>query len=185
MKAAKTEILICIECDARFSTADVGGHLYFPECATCYECLAKMKMFPARVSCFGDPKLYDPSAEECARYCQDRLSCRMFAAGEIMKRLELTADVRAAALDKIRQLQKVESNFRKKQRSNPFRHGSLARPLFDRLREQGMTRGEFDEYLDAVGANHAYYWRIFRKEFRNGVEWKFEESGDSLRIVLK
>lgn len=183
MKPGKTKLLICIECEERFSTSDVGGFLYFPECMTCYRCLKTLSKFPLRASCFGS-ELYDREVEECSTFCQDRLPCRLFAEGRIVKLIEMTASIRAASLRCITELQKREAGFKKTAKNNPFTRGSIARPLFERMREGGMSRGDFDQYIEEMKGDHAYYLRTFRKQFKNGVEWKFDESGGMLRVTV-
>lgn len=185
MKPSKTTSLICIECGATFSTVDVGGHLFFPECMTCFECLDRLRKTSKLISCFGKAELYDPKAPECSRYCQDRLPCAMFAKGEIVKRLDVTDPVRAASLEAIREVQKVEKNFRKTSKLNPFTRGSVIRSIFDRLRESdGMRRGDFEQYIEEMGGDIRYYLRILRKQFRNNVEWKFVESETHYKVEL-
>ncbi len=101
-----------------------------------------------------------------------------------MKYLEVTAKVRAASLRSITEVQKREAGFKKTAKNNPFTRGSIARPLFDKMREGGMTRGAFDMYLDEMGGDPAYYLRTFRKQFKNGVEWQFDESDGKLRVKV-
>jgi len=181
MKPGKSPILICIDCGDRFSTSDVGGFLFFPECMTCYRCLKRLSKYPTRASCFGS-ELYDREADECSTYCQDRLPCRLFAEGRIMRLIEMTAKIRAESLRCITEVQKREAGFKKTAKNNPFTRGSIARPLFDKMRDSGMTRVEFDQYLEEMGGDHAYYLRTFRKQFKNGVEWVFDESDGKLRV---
>ena len=184
MKPGKTLLLICIECGERFSTCDVGGFLYFPECMTCYRCLNRMSKYPTRASCFGS-ELYDRKVDECSTYCQDRLPCRLFAEGNIVKLIEMTAKVRAASLRGITEVQKREAGFKRTQKNNPFTRGSIARPLFEKMREGGMSRGDFDQYIEEMNGDHAYYLRTFRKQFKNGVEWEFKEQDGMLRVTVK
>ncbi len=184
MKPGKTLILICIDCGTRFSTSDVGAFLFFPECMTCYKCLKRLSTYPTRASCFGS-ELYNREAAECSTYCQDRLPCRLFAEGHIVRLIQMTAKIRAESLRCITEVQKREARFKKTSKSNPFTRGSIARPLFVKMREaDGMSRVEFDQYLEEMGGDHAYYLRTFRKQFKNGVEWVFEESGGKLRVKL-
>jgi len=96
----------------------------------------------------------------------------------------MTAAIRAASLRSITELQQREAGFKKTAKNNPFTRGSIVRPLFDRMREEGMTRGDFDQYIEEMGGDHAYYLRTFRKGFKSGVEWKFDESNGMLRVTL-
>jgi len=99
-----------------------------------------------------------------------------------MRLIEMTAKIRAESLRCITEVQKREAGFKKTAKNNPFTRGSIARPLFDKMRDSGMTRVEFDQYLEEMGGDHAYYLRTFRKQFKNGVEWVFDESDGKLRV---
>jgi hypothetical protein len=72
------ELLWCLVCDGKFTPRDVVQKRYFAETGICAGCYSKMKR--NLNTCFGKEQVdgqygYDPSTQECSRFCPDRKIC--------------------------------------------------------------------------------------------------------------
>ena len=172
-------LLECVLCEAQFSETDIESYSFFPQTRICYKCYRKLQKAPYIVSCFGKKtessiKLgFDPNAHECRELCPDRKLCPHFANGTIKS-------LRQGALVNV---QEVASRPRQVVtiRAYPFRTGSIADKAF-KLCQVGVTKDKFKRWCMRQGTNMYRLLRAFRKEERNGRQWRWKEKGNHVEI---
>lgn len=178
------EILYCATCDQAFSAIDLALFRFDWETMTCHECQQARADDSARTSCFAKdgPLGYDPDSLECGKLCPDRKLCPAWKEGSLPEKIVITEAARKAAVSLFRSDQYKKAKRRRVQRSHPFMRGSIALVIYE-LAVKGTTVDKIRELCAQIGADPAYYFRIFRKGFANGFKWRCEEDDEgSFRI---
>lgn len=93
------------------------------------------------------------------------------------EKIVITEAARKAAVSLFRSDQYKKAKRRRVQRSHPFMCGSIALVIYE-LAVKGTTVDKIRELCAQIGADPAYYFRIFRKGFANGFKWCCEEDDE-------